>query len=455
MKGTTTWSYAPYKPLLSSVGDIYICRIAPYENSVHLEWPQRVGECDIYYKKREDEDFILAGKTDKNEFDVKGLEDETDYEFYVSSGNKKSRVRLARTCAPVGVVVNYLHPEDDAYAISGKYLASPSIVRHPDGHLLASMDVYGQQTPQNLTLIYRSDDNGATWRYQSELMPCFWGKLFIHRGELYMLACSTEYGDLIIGKSTDGGKSFSAPVCLMRGANGKNGSLGCHKAPQNVLSHNGRLYLTVEWGNWQNNEGYKHAAMMLSIDENDDLLSPECWTFTDPVKFDTFAPELDELPPTSMTIEGTPVIAPDGRILNIMRFQKHGYVLAYELKDAETLTYSHLIEMPTNHSKFTIRYDEISKKYYSIVSEKYGDCKPSARNLLSLVTSSDLEHWEVAKRLIDYSHLDPKCVGFQYVDFDFDGEDIIYLSRTAWNNAHNFHDSNYTTFHRIEKFREI
>ena len=36
-----------------------------------------------------------------------------------------------------------------------------------------------------------------------------------------------------------------------------------------------------------------------------------------------------------------------------------------------------------------------------------------------------------------------------------EGEDIIYLCRTAMNNANNFHDSNYSTFHRIKNFRNI
>ena len=44
-------------------------------------------------------------------------------------------------------------------------------------------------------------------------------------------------------------------------------------------------------------------------------------------------------------------------------------------------------------------------------------------------------------------------LGFQYVSFEFDGGDIIYQSRTAFNGAHNFHDSNYATFHRIKDFR--
>ena len=454
MKGINAWSYTPYKPFFFEVGAIYICRVTYSMNSIHLEWLEAC-ECQVYYRKRGMGDFILACDSAKTEFDIVGLDSNTDYEFYVVSGEKKSRVRLARTGESVGTIVNYLHPEDKAYSFSGKYLASPCIVKHPNGYLLASMDVFAGLAPQNLTLIFRSDDGGETWHYVSEVMPCFWGMMFIHKNELYMLSTSTEYGDLLIGKSTDGGKSFSAPTVLMRGAGGKNESTGFHKAPQNIIYDNGRLYTTVEWGSWGNLSGYKHAALIISIDENDDLLVPENWTFTEPIKFDNFAPALEGLTSNAMTIEGTVVKAPDGKILNIMRFEKHGYVIAYELKDTETLAYSHLIEMPTNHSKFTVRYDEVSKKYYSIVSEKYGVCKPSARNLLSLISSPDLEKWDVVERLIDYRHVDASKVGFQYIDFEFDGDDIIYLSRTALNGANNFHDSNQMTFHRIKDFRKL
>ena len=455
MRGINTWSYAPYKPLLSDVEDIYICRVAPNENSIHLEWLGTSDEYKIYYRKRNGDIFISAGKTETSEFDITDLENETEYEFYVSSGNKKSRVRFARTCEAIGAVVNYLHPDDDAYAFSGKYLASPSLLKHPDGYLLASTDIFGPLTPQNLTLIYRSDDNGQSWHYLSELMPCFWGKLFVHNGEIYMMSVSTEYGDLLIGKSTDGGKTFSAPVCLMRGSNGKNGFPGFHKAPQNFICRNGRLYFTVEWGSWGNKAGYKHAALMLSIDANDDLLVPENWTFTNPIKFEVFASELEGLTSNAMTIEGTPVVTPDGRIMNVMRFQKYGYALAYELDNEESLSYSHIFEFPTNDSKFTIKHDVISGNYYSIINEKCDDSKRDDRNILSLAVSGDLKTWQIAARLIDNSHIDPKMVGFQYVDFDFDGDDIIFLCRTAWNNAHDYHDSNYITFHRIKDFRKI
>ena len=69
--------------------------------------------------------------------------------------------------------------------------------------------------------------------------------------------------------------------------------------------------------------------------------------------------------------------------------------------------------------------------------------------------SRDLEHWEVVCDLMDYRHCDPNKTGLQYVDFEFEGDDILYLCRTAMNNPHNYHDSNYITFHKIKHFRSL
>ena len=459
MKGCTTWSYAPYRPLLQEVGDVYICRVAPTKDTIHREWLECDGEVEIFCRERGVGEFISYGKTATNEFDIIGLEEGKDYEFYACCNRKKSRIRLAKCAETVGTVVNYLHPEDNCYSFSGHALCSPSLVRHPDGHLLASMDVFSGNHPQNLTLIFRSDDNGRTWHYLSELMPCFWGKLFIHKGILYMLAVSTEYGDLLIGKSEDGGKTFSAPVTLLRGANGKNGVPGIHKNPQPVVSCNGRIYNTLEWGTWSMNseKDYYHAAMVMSCDENADLLDPASWSFTPPVKYD---PNWEGVAPDGIkgTIEGTLVVAPDGRLYNYMRYQTQleKKILVFSVPDDPDapIEYSHAVAFEGNLSKFMIKYDEVSGKYISIISRRL-DEPVTARNLLSLVASSDLEHWETVADLIDRRYDDPKMVGFQYVDFEIEGDDIIYLSRTAMNQAKNYHDANYSTFHKIENFRDL
>ncbi|MBO5200128.1 MAG: hypothetical protein J6B93_02490 [Clostridia bacterium] len=463
MRGQNTWSYRPYKPLLWNVGDIYICRVVPYTNSITLEWlGEDLGSYSVFFRKRNEGDFSLAGVTEENAFTILGLDTNTDYEFYVSSENKKSRTRLAHTGEGYGITVNYLHPEDEAYSFSGRYLCSPSMVRHPEGFLLASCDLYGPGHPQNLTLIFRSDDNGASWHYLSELMPCFWGKLFIHRDELYMLACTTEYGDLVIGRSLDGGRSFSAPVTLLRGSGGKNGNVGVHKNPQNIIIKDGRLWNTMEWGSWANSD-YYHAVMVMSCGIDDDLLNPESWHFSEPVKYD---PQWEGTVNgvSKGNIEGTLTVAPDGNLYNIMRYSivrgepPYGLVLAYKVNTEDPdapLAYSHSIKMPCNESKFTIKFDDTSGKYYSVATRIDCEKRKNRRSLLSLLCSTDLENWCVVCDLADYRDEDDDHIGFQYCDFEFDGDDLIYLCRTAINGANSFHDSNYLTFHRIKNFRNI
>ena len=62
---------------------------------------------------------------------------------------------------------------------------------------------------------------------------------------------------------------------------------------------------------------------------------------------------------------------------------------------------------------------ETSEKYYSVATRLYENSTDGARNLLSLMASSDLEQWEVLCDLIDYRQNDPMKIGFQYVDFLF------------------------------------
>jgi hypothetical protein len=259
------------------------------------------------------------------------------------------------------------------------------------------MDLYAQAHPQNLNMIFRSDDGGENWYYVSELMPSFWGHLFYHKGSVYMLSVSTEYGDLLIGKSDDGGKTFSSPVTLLRGTNGKHADIGVHRNPQNMIIHNGRLWFALEYGSWGNKE-FCHAAMMMSIAEDDDLLIPENWSFSEPRVFDNFTDEISDLPKNTMTIEGTPVISPRGELLNVMRFGKRGKALAYRanVNDPEAmLEYHSLIDLNANFSKFMIRYDEVSKKYFTVATTLYEGSKDNARNYLTLMSSADLKSFEI------------------------------------------------------------
>ncbi len=460
MKGINSWSFRPYKPMLFETGDIYISRVCPDTESIHFEWLDTEDkEYEVFCRRRDNGEYEKVGTTDKCEFDICGLVEDREYEFYVQAGDKKSRVRLARCGEPVGTVVNYLHPEDKAYSFSGQYLCSPSLVKHPDGYLLASMDLFEGEKPQNLTLIYRSDDGGETWHYVSELMPCFWGKMFIHKGELYMLSVSTEYGDLLLGKSTDGGRSFGMPTVILRGS-GRGIVAGTHKAPQDIVCYNGRLYTPIEWGTWRTGG---HAVMVLSCDENADLLDAENWTFSEPVPY---SPKWEGIPEgfSQGNIEGNIIRHPDGNLYNIMRYEMRylvpdrGLILAYKINEDDPeapVEFSHPIKFMANATKFAIKKDEVTGKFYSIANRLTPERHQGARNLLSLMVSDDLENWDVVCDLIDARDKDPQYTGFQYVDFLFEGDDIIYLSRTGMHRPNTYHNTNYSTFHRIKKFREL
>ena len=188
MKLHSLWSWRPYVPPGTENEDIYISRLAPEKDRVRAEFlcPEHKSGVKIILRALGGEP-LSAGETREDFCEINGLEPDTDYELRLECAGKSSRPRLFRTGerAGGGVTVNYLHPDDDYYAFSGHYLCSPSLIRAPQGHLLCSMDLFAPKAPQNLSLIFRSDDDGRTWHYLSELYPCFWGKLFLHRGDVY------------------------------------------------------------------------------------------------------------------------------------------------------------------------------------------------------------------------------------------------------------------------------
>ena len=91
------------------------------------------------------------------------------------------------------------------------------------------------------------------------------------------------------------------------------------------------------------------------------------------------------------------------------------------------------------------------------IKPEFTDREPiSVRNTLSLSRSVDLVNWELHSELLE--HPDVNRHGFQYVDWRFDGNDLIAVSRTAYDDsesgADSAHNSNYLTFHRFENFRD-
>ncbi len=461
MKGLNNWSFERYIPAVSSSKNgIYINQIVPSENEIRLFWNGN-DKCRAFFRTKDSEEAWQEGELCRNVCVIGGLASGSELEFYLQSEDgRKSEIGYARTgSVPGKIVVNYLHPDDKKYAFSGFCLCTPCLLCHPDGYYLASMDIFASAMPQNLTLIFRSDDKGQSWYHYSELFPCEWGTLFYHRGKVYMLSVSTEYGDILIGKSDDGGKTWGIPTVIHRGA-GRQSVAGWHKSSGKVVEYKGRLWCSYDYG------AHKvggHASCLISADAESDLLNPENWSITEPLSYDPNWKGAS-VGDNRGFIEGTPVVGRDGSLYNFLRYNitkgipNYGYagMLRANLENPEAaLTFEKFTPFCGNHSKFDVVWDDVSERYYSIVSRiRNAECAGD-RNLLSLLSSSDLSDWETVCDLIDYTDYDPKLYGFQYVSFCIEGDDIVYLCRTATNGAKSFHDNNYVTFHRIENFRSL
>ncbi len=360
-----------------------------------------------------------------------------------------------------GIVINH------SPASKGKYLGSPSICILPNGRYVASHDYFGPKTKEfetAITNIFVSDDKGASWHKTATLQGQFWSSLFCHKGEVYIFGTCRHHGNIVIRKSSDNGESWSNPY------NAENGLIvegEYHTAPTPVIVHNGRIWKAFEYATHKVRKwGRRYSAMVISAPVNADLLDANSWRCSNVIYSD---PEWLEGEFRGW-LEGNIVYDHKNKqLLNIMRVNTikgigvercarvvvspNGKQISFNIERG-------FMPFPGGAKKFTIRYDERTQKYWTLVNdtepEKLVIKNDKTRNTLSLYSSTDLFEWTKERTIIE--HPDIYHHGVQYVDWQFDGEDIVAVIRTAWedeeDNAHNQHDSNYILFHRVEKFAD-
>jgi hypothetical protein len=341
---------------------------------------------------------------------------------------------------PPGVVI------DHQPAPTGVYLGSPSIVVLPSGLYVCSHDFFGPNSTEHtsgLTRIFVSRDHGATWQKTAELHDQYWSSMFLLRNRLYIMGTTANKGRIVIRRSIDKGKTWSDPAYLTDG-------LGYHTAPVPVVVDRGRVWRAFEY----HPAGSAFQAFILSAPIDSNLLDRSSWTFTNRILY------LSGTAGGRTWLEGNAVLGPNHQILDILRVDDVEKAAIAELHSG-VLQFSTVIDFPGGAKKFSIRYDNVSQRYWTLSnpalpSEPLSAEDPAAvRNTLVLMSSADLHHWQVEKTIL--SHPDPKFFAFQYVDWQFDGADIVAVSRTAFEDetggAHSWHDANFITFHRIPDFR--
>lgn len=345
---------------------------------------------------------------------------------------------------PPGVVI------DHQPASTGEYVGSPSIVILPDGTYVTSHDLFGPKSTQStsgVTRIFRSTDQGKSWEKVAELQDQFWSNLFVLGGKLYLMGTSCEYGRIVIRRSLDGGITWSPPSYLSP-------QPGYHTAPVPVVIKDGTVWRAMEyhpagpWGHFQ--------AFVIRAPADSDLLNAKNWQMTGRLPYPA------KLAVGDTWLEGNAVIGPRGSILDILRVNDVEKAAILKVEGSR-LKFERLVNFPGGSKKFTIRYDKVSRKYWTLSDpalKKYALSRTNpamVRNTLALMSSKDLRHWTIDRIVL--SHPDPAKFAFQYVDWQFDGPDLIAVSRTAYadsaGGANSAHNANYLTFHRIPNFRSM
>lgn len=388
-----------------------------------------------------------------------------------------SVVACAQTGAPPGVVIASSPDPERAY------IGTPSIAILPDGSYVAAHDFFGKNAAlTDTTHVYGSRDRGVTWTRLSEIHGQAWFTLFVHHGALYLHGTASRYGDMTIRRSTDGGRTWTGP------RDGKSGLLmrgRFHGAPVPVVVHQGRIWRAVE--ERVNDEPWPlhFSSLVVSAPENADLLDAANWrrtngTVFDPKWFNGRRPGW---------LEGNVVVTPEGTLANFLRVHTEprpedafapaggaAGIPRYEVgarcevsADGRWQTFDPakgLVHLPGSQSKFTIRFDPRTKRYWSLIQKitrphEGRDWKTSPihqRNVLMLTSSADLRTWREESIVLRWRQgqvlTGTDRVAWQYLDWQFDGDDLVAVSRTSWG-GQNYHNANFMTFHRVRNFRTL
>ncbi len=349
---------------------------------------------------------------------------------------------------PPGIVIDHSSSPVDVH------VGCPSIAILPNGSYVASHSWFGPATPNNETVVFRSADKGQHWQKLCDITGQWWSNLFVLDKVLYIMGVNGRYGNVVIRRSNDGGLTWTTPEDSQSGLLLVGNRFHC--APVPVIIHNGRIWRAYEdnVGEW----GTGFRAFMMSASIDSDLLKADSWTVSNRIPWEDWEPY-------SGFLEGNAVVTPTGEIVDILRVHEPklgGKAAMIQVStDGKMLTFDPekgFIDFPGGCKKFTIRFDPSSKHYWSLTNYAQDKDRPRAlnterqRNTLALTSSADLQHWIVNSILL--YHPDVERTGFQYADWQFEGDDIIAVCRTAFSDAPNCHDANYLTFHRITNFRD-
>jgi hypothetical protein len=259
-----------------------------------------------------------------------------------------------------------------------------------------------------------------------------------------------------------------------------------------VVEVGGRLYHSVEdlevaqdSATWPE----PRRSYLVSVEADpDEIMDASAWSFSNGLLWEDYDLSNQELAELNClgssfpcgTLEGNAVEGPDGEVYAILRVDRSGAdktlgsgpigkAIVLKLDQGAScanpggcLDRHSIIDFPGGQTKFTIhRYPAQNGLYYSLVNNVTDTSNRAQRNVLSLAASPDLASWRILRTVLtDGSGLSWERsmaeTGFQYADWVFSGNEILYVSRTALGRDRisedradrGYHDAHRITFHR-------
>ncbi len=323
-------------------------------------------------------------------------------------------------------------------------LANPKLIVMPNGDYLASIK---GAAGTGSTSLWRSVDKGDTWTLVEDGFAINRDSLFEHQGSIYQLGWNTSgSGETRIYRSSNNGATWTSAVFAGHGG---------EDAPSHMDVVNGRI-----WKAASANGG----AGFFSAPVDANLMLESSWTLSSPGSGGANQ-TLANGQAFNSGNEGTLLTTKEGILVNATKDSiyrpedgwKDGIsMLQPDLNDLTKTTFDPNYagpRLPGAGSKYTVRYDPISDRYWALTSG--GDPRTDLNLYSASAAGGRIGDFQLEKAVLQ--GVSTSYHGFNYPFLQFDGNDLIFVSRTAWETergqATRWHDGNVFTFHRIANFR--
>ena len=367
------------------------------------------------------------------------------------------------------------HNPDPEYYVEG-----PGLVRLDDGAFVAVVPIVPREqwskerrVGHSVTHILGSNDGGKTWQPLADL-PYYSAAPWVDRGTLYLFAnkpgASSRNDDLLLLRSSDGGKTWSEPVTLFKGH-----FWNCHTG---MTVRDNHLYWAVD----DLSLGAKRGPRAVVGDLSADLMNPGAWRMSEPVPFPGVPDALTDpkfAGHTSQYLEPN-VLNVRGRLRVLATVKpKHqstaGLCAVLDLNDDGRkldLQFTQYHPMPGGQLKFCVIWDEVSQMFWATANLVVDDAGifdwwnkgwtqgnfrgdgrigGNDRRFLMLLYGLDGLNWFQAGCVAQAGKISQS---FMYARPVIDGNDLAIIARSSVN-APSQHDADYATFHRVHDFRRL